>query len=348
MKSLVRIINECGFVFGSGVIDSLSFHKTLKFLVNSNEIATDVVQCILANGVLLLGSVFLFHKGLAPVTKLLRQELVNEVDHTEIPGIASLTELSVWSFYHVLWVFPVWVLCYVCSYSWYQSIAHNCYRLQNGSAKEIQAQRALVTGVYATLVWGCAYLQTLLFDKLLPFMLSHLARMATFLATSSHLPLGRELFETLVEFTVAFPLHVLSVASRAIGLILMSIIYGWYGFDMIWTADGKEPYTRYSRVEKHWLYFLGFGCPYVILFKSSSFFVGYGIYLLLFPFTIMLSSLSNQREAYKVDVILGHSVGESGPTGPLRVFRMSRICVDYVIKIVNQRFMKGMRVRKHE
>jgi hypothetical protein len=351
---IVSIVNFGGSVFVRGVMDSLSIHKTLKFLVNNNAIATDVAQCIAANGVLLLGSLFLFHKAVVPLTSFVQEE-IKESDIDESAFLNSIADMSVWSFYHILWILPVWLLCYACSYGWYQSIALASYQMQCGDPKDIGVQKSVTTSVYATVVWGLAYLQIILFDKLLPLFLNGIISIVLLVLKSMDSPLGGGFFSTIVGATVVGPLRLVVVACQAFGVVLMGVMYGWYGFDMIWISDGLEPIVRYSILERHWLYFLGFGMPYVILVKSTSFFVGYGLYLMLFPFTILISAVSSYKDATEEALAYHHSsapsAGGSGgdvsgsdrketkehPVRPLRMFRLARYVADWSIKLVDSK-----------
>ena len=52
-------------------------------------------------------------------------------------------------------------------------------------------------------------------------------------------------------------------------------------------------------MESHWAYFVGFGFPYVMLSRNTTYFVGYGIFLALFPFCIMLGCILDCNEPYK-------------------------------------------------
>ena len=42
--------------------------------------------------------------------------------------------------------------------------------------------------------------------------------------------------------------------------------------------------------------YVGFGIPYTLLVKNVSFFVGYGSYMALFPFCIMLGGISDYEK----------------------------------------------------
>ena len=83
-----------------------------------------------------------------------------------------------------------------------------------------------------------------------------------------------------------------------LALSTKACMYGWYGFDPKWIASGMDPDERFGILERHWAYFMGFGFPYVMLMENTSFFVGYGTFLALFPFCIMLGSVSEYTDAY--------------------------------------------------
>ena len=140
----------------------------------------------------------------------------------------------------------------------------------------------------------------------------------------------------LVEFGLPyFKSFVLMLVSQSItlthvlGWVLMSVMYGWYAFDAHWITANVDPDTRFKIIEKHWAYFLGnekthprtsihtlcystltlpnvfepsspppsgFGFPYTLLVKHVSFFVGYGSYMALFPFCIMLGGISDYEK----------------------------------------------------
>jgi hypothetical protein len=68
--------------------------------------------------------------------------------------------------------------------------------------------------------------------------------------------------------------------------------------------------VRLAIIERHWAYFFGFGLPYVLMLRYTSFFVGYGLFLALFPFCIMMGSLSDYSAPYQgLSLVTGTSVG---------------------------------------
>lgn len=87
-------------------------------------------------------------------------------------------------------------------------------------------------------------------------------------------------------------------AIKFAGLVVMCLLYGWYGFDPRWIAAGLDVNQRFTILEKHWAYFVGFGIPYVLLVRNTTFFWGYGVFLAVFPFCILLGALSDYTKPY--------------------------------------------------
>ena len=79
-----------------------------------------------ANGFLLVGSHFLYEYFVQPVSQLMMTSVSKVPENS---NSAAITIFSVWSFYHLLWMLPVWALCYVVSLGCYQTIAEDVYRL---------------------------------------------------------------------------------------------------------------------------------------------------------------------------------------------------------------------------
>eukprot|EP01041_Mallomonas_annulata_P009687 gene9687-20139_t len=229
-------------IFIYGFLDSISIHKTLKFLVISKSIAGDFFKCFVANGILLLGSLLLFERIINPSVKFIQGKLIDDME-SDVHSLTAtkIVDHTIWAFYHSLWVVPVLMLCYFCSTVWYQEIADHTYNLNNPKQKKSTLGTGLIEIIYGTLV---CYI------------------------------------------------------SKAIGFFLMSILYGWYGFDYEWSAECVEVDARYRIIESHWPYFFGFGFPSALLICNTGFFMGYGIFLALFPFTVILGSLSDYEQSY--------------------------------------------------
>jgi len=179
MSNYVNAVNMYVSMFCHALVDTVSFHRAAKFIVNSSAVRQEIGMTLMANGFLLLGSVLLYRYFIEPVSQLMRG---SDEDSS------SLANISVWSFYHLLWMVPIWGLCYVVSLGCYQSIADEVHGLQlrerrQGKRSEggvttgpVDVKRTISGTVYAAIVWLLMFLQIRVFDIALPALLNQAAR----------------------------------------------------------------------------------------------------------------------------------------------------------------------------
>jgi hypothetical protein len=125
-------------------------------------------------------------------------------------------------------------------------------------------------------------------------------------------------------------------------------------FELYRISNDVDADTRLTIIETHWPYFLGFGLPYVLLFKFTSFFIGYGIFLAIFPFGIMMGSLSDYKEPYlyfsvstgpgkndkkknkKTDTMITDNTIQDNIVPPMEIFHYARVWTLASIKTFNE------------
>ena len=275
MENLQRIGEELVNGCLKGFLDSVSLHKTLKVLVNSDEIRNKTFLCLAANVVMLLGSVFIFELGIRPAIENIGKSLLPDSE-----TIVNLVYYYLSYFYHVVWILPIWIMCYFVSVRWCQDIANLSYEY---TTRKRPKQSPMTEAAYGLIVWLFVFLEVQLLSNIIPYLLNYLV---IFLNNASESSSYHIIYNPMlvIIFFVTF-------SSKVLGFTLGCIMYGWYGFDHYWIADGKGPDARFQLIEKRWVYLLGFGLPYGILVKNTTFFVGYGAYLTLFPLKIIMGSL---------------------------------------------------------
>jgi hypothetical protein len=336
----------------------------------------------------LLGSVFLFQYFIEPVSHILMTRWTLSTSSMSPKDESSITSMSVWSFYHLLWMVPIWGLCYAVSLGCYQSIANDVHHLQHQykerqerdgeghkrghshrqeerggeerEAKAVDVKRSFSGSVYASLVWVFMILQLRFFDLLLPALLLHTARLAQsllllLLSSSSSSDQGGSVVTTVVmglrlsslnlhslaTLLLVQPLYLASLLCRCFGLLLGGVVHGWYGFDLCWIAGGVQPEERFRRVEQHWVYFLGFGLPPLLLLQcssfSSSFFLTYSLYLMLFPLHVMLGAVCDYKQGGEEQRKGERKQGQGGEeVASFRVFRPAQRLALQTIKVLDK------------
>lgn len=285
-----------------GLMDSLSFQRTIPIIYNSQPIYSLIISVVGANLISFIGFVLIYNKGISPLIQFVSGGL----------GFNSILSDQVAStIYHSNWLVPICALCYISSMAWYQELADLIYKQAKGLDKNASITKTIANGLYGFLLWFIAFLQVQLLSAGLPALLIAIATQMTTSTSAS---------------STVYLLHLAALLSQLAGLLMNSCMYGWYSFDPFWIASDVDPDQRLGIIEHHWAYFIGFGLPYILLFKLLPFFAAYGLFMALFPFCIMLGSVSDYKQPYEAE--------EAKPL-PLAIFRPARVWALWLVKQVD-------------
>jgi hypothetical protein len=306
-------------LFMEGLFDAIAFHRTFHVLVNHHDILMTVLKIFGANAALILGSVAFFRKGILPLANVINEKAFDIHDQTHYDSM-------LWLIYQGLWLIPICVLCYICCLAWYQELAdgiHKNYTAKNeddkkGSKHMSSITKSLEYVLYATLAWLFVYIQVQLLLAIVPTLTHWCEDIVEFLIPhdASHMAM-LQTFHKGVKYSFFLLTRALKWISLLLGLCLMSVLYAWYAFDPKWIAHQINPDERFAMIEKHLAYFLGFGVPSVLLLKTTSFFVGFGAFLMLFPFWIILGSTTEFASHYEARGV--------DPVQRYRIFKLSQV-----------------------
>jgi hypothetical protein len=287
------------FVLIHGVVDALSVHKTVRILVNDMPSARMTLQILSANIVLLIGSILLYQKAILPLLTIINNKLTSKDELLQIDDNVK----SVWILYQSLWLLPMCILCYGCSMLWYQDLADSTFKYLKGIPKATTLSKSVGHALYGTLVWLCAFIQVKLLTIMCPLVCFHLesAMSLFFIGVQATIPLttASKMVVAAIEQMVALSLRMVAHIAKLAGLTLLCLMYGWYAFDPKWIAEGLDPDSRFCLLERYWAYFVGYGLPCVLLLENTSFFVGFGVFLSIFPFCILIGSVQDYTLPYK-------------------------------------------------
>jgi hypothetical protein len=292
-----------------GCMDSLSVHRALPLLLQlppaapsssassggaaiagqaSSKVAVAFGKCVAVNLVLLLGSIAIYDRAVLPALEVLRDSAAAPLNEDALPATGSIdifaaTERVLGVLYSAFWLFPIWGICFALSTQWYMDIATEVYTYKTGqkyssktnSASQSSNKARALGEVYGLVVWAVLFLGVQVLKAAIPAVLHALADIFPAAAT----PLLRGI----------------ATASWLFALSIVSVLYGWYAFDYHWMCRGDSCDRRFDLVEAHWAYLMGFGLPYVVVMNRYSFLVAYGVYLILFPLSIMLAAEGDYR-----------------------------------------------------
>lgn len=324
-------------LFIYGLSDSLSLYRTIPTLVNNHEALLLTVQILGANGLLILGSVFLFQRGILPMVDVLGGAIFDWYDQSHYNSL-------LWLLYQSLWLVPICGLCYACSTVWYQSLADAICKKSNkkqDKKKDTSGSglKSIEYAAYATISWLFVFVQVQLLTNYIPnsfagaeFVINKVfaqseATAKTFLVSQAA--------TLLLHLSFLWLFRILRYVALAAGLTLMSALYAWYAFDPKWISDEVAPDERFAIMEQHLPYFLGFGLPFVLLNKMTSFFVGFGGFMMIFPFCIILGTVTDYTKPFRA---LG--LAPSSTVVKFRIFKPAEVWTLFALKYFGQKIVK--------
>lgn len=319
-------------LFLRGLVDSISYHRAIPTLVNNNDALLLTLQILGANGFLIFGSYFFFHRAMLPVIGIIEVTAFNINDSGHYNSL-------VWLIYQSLWLVPICGLCYACSMTWYQSLADSILKHELAKAGNKPGMKSVEYAIYGTIAWVCLFVQVQLLTVLIPM----LSNSFEFVAKKVFAP-----DDSASSVFISSILHALIVAfirffhyfSFFLGLILMSMLYAWYAFDPKWISRNISPDERFAILEQHFSYFLGFGVPYVLLNKLAPFFLSFGGFLMLFPFCIILGSIVDFDLPYE-DLKVKRPLRQH-----VRIFKIAQVWTLQALKMAGSKIFKKNKIKQ--
>lgn len=252
-----------------GIFDGISLWNVIHPLRSSSSGSFILLKILISNTGVLLANVGANYKVITP-----SMEFYND-------SKGSLSPILL----HLAWILPLYIICYTRSIAMYQELADALYRDSRKLLKDSQIKKHVEkSSLTSTFMWLFFFIHMHLLISIFP--------MATSRIHALH-----SLFPPIAMLQPI--LGVVDVAATALGNILACMLYSWYSFDPHWIADGLSLDARVSVLEKGWLYFVGFGLPYILMAKYLPVIVFTGTFLYAFPLLIILGTINDPDKPYR-------------------------------------------------
>ena len=127
---MISWIGDVAQIVVLALTDSISIHKTFLVIASDSKVLTAVGKCLAVNIFLLLGSIAVFDRIVAPLLAILGTEMgADDMISLDLDGsFVSTTSKVVRLFYTTFWLIPIWGLCFVLSMTFYSDIATQVYQ----------------------------------------------------------------------------------------------------------------------------------------------------------------------------------------------------------------------------
>ncbi|KJE93033.1 hypothetical protein CAOG_003894 [Capsaspora owczarzaki ATCC 30864] len=238
---------------GLGVVDALSLAVPVRVLLASKTVQTSAIKCVVLNGILFMGSLFMFAFIIRPLLGLVlpsSSSAETDGDAKRIQDTITYFDFALTAIYHLFWVYPIYCLSFILNSIWYQDIADAAYAHQVGKPTAVRTDQRVGDEIY------------------------------------------RSIMQLVMVVQIAM-IHFIPLIGPYASFLLMAWLYSMYCFEYKWINEGQSLDQRVAYFEEHWAYLAGFGTPFAALTFFFPQFIGAGLFALAFPgFIIMANSAS--------------------------------------------------------
>ena len=234
-----------------GFLDSISFHRAVVVIVRSPKVRSKLVQCLLLNGLIFLGSILVFHWILGPLLSRIISTVLPQ--RNAAPEIGSIISLWVSWVYYSLWIAPLYIMTFILNTLWYRDIAVESVEFFSRHAATSSSTPPAQSGAQASIPGQIAdILLRSLFNVVYLCYLTVLARY-------------RILYAVSLAFLISFN--------------AFEFKYRNLSFNQ-----------KVNLVESNWVYFLSFSIWVAVLVTEFPTMVENGLLGVLFPFLLINAS----------------------------------------------------------
>ncbi|KAI9016989.1 etoposide-induced protein 2.4-domain-containing protein [Gaertneriomyces semiglobifer] len=239
-----------------GIKDASQWPTAFLTLYGSKTIRTQVLKCLLLNGVLFLGSMFLFDHLLFPLSQRL---FTKKHNHTNISTTTAIPTLLS-TLYYLLWIYPIYTISFIVNTVYYNTIAKRAYELH--------------------------HVQT-------PKSKSHTTTMNTNRNTTLTTLLSTEIYRSLLItnlLLLSTVVYFVPIVGPMISFVMACWVLAFYSFEYRWMMVGKGLEERVEMLECGWAYYFGFGVPCTLVTFFFPQLTSQGLFALLFPMYVIMAT----------------------------------------------------------
>jgi hypothetical protein len=255
-----------------GFVDSLRYDRAWHHLRENAHVRNMTFNIVALNVGLIIGSQLLYERVLGPgliaISRLYPSSMTAAGPLTTGPYLST-------ALFNLLWLVPIFILCYCLSSIWYQALNRHLFPQQSTPSGSIQKT------IHGYLVWFLSFVLVHISESFLPAVFSRALETLKPLHTAIYWPAWA---------TVSLLLYL----SRIWSWTLSCVLFSWYAHEPHFSATSRTMDERFYLLESDALYHIGWGAIYLILIKLCPFFIGYSLYLSLFPFAIMIAGFGDK------------------------------------------------------
>jgi etoposide-induced 2.4 mRNA len=261
----------------NGMHAAVKLHRTLLFIVTSRTTAMRTLQCFTLNGGIFLGSIAFLELGLLPALSFVGD---------------SLRSTS-------------WAAGHLAEESQKQQEGDPATVVSGGDAApwvDIVSAVQELTSNFFTVLWLVPMyalsfiLNTLWYVEIAEQVFKQEYGRMTPITSIAEI-IRDEVYRILLMVWLTLQIYGVYALVPYVGSLYAFVYTSWicafYCYDYKWTLQGWTIDQRLHVFEEHWVFMLGFGAPCALVTWWLPQFVGYGIYAMVFPLSMILAIISS-------------------------------------------------------
>eukprot|EP01135_Chromosphaera_perkinsii_P008485 Nk52_evm53s1360 gene=Nk52_evmTU53s1360 len=275
------------YCFLRGFKHGFAWPSSIGVILSSKSISNNAVKCVGLNGIIFLGSLYLFEALIKPyliyflrlqslyLPAIAVEEDISVTTNSESPAgsaadailpslsfdvssdefLGKLMDFILTSVYYFAYIWPIYCLSFILNSLWYQEIADAAFRIQIGKPVHNRMSGSFVTEISSKI--------------------------------------ADEVYRILLQSVLVLRVIGLCAIPRIgpfLSFLYMSCLYAYYCFEYKWINKGWSLEYRLEFFERRWAYFAGFGTPFAFCTFFFPQFISAGFFAVLFPSYIIMAN----------------------------------------------------------
>ncbi|KAI0507852.1 hypothetical protein KFK09_013980 [Dendrobium nobile] len=318
MDALSLNARRSAILWLAGFREACSLHRVFILCFSSKALAIRTGQCFLLNGLIFLGSLFMFNSVVMPTLLWILPSECGQFVSEHI--CQSRTALALYSFtrrvlvelFYVFWFYPLYAFSIILSTMWYNDIARYAFEVLKrkgihlAKASGEKASQDNQNGMHSSRPGGLEGVVVGIGEQLYSLLL-----LAFF-------------------FIEAVAALFIPYIGTAISFLLNAWMYAYYCFEYKWNLSELSLDKRLEFFESNWAFFAGFGSPCVLAIFFFSRLVSYGVMAILFPLFVLTAAGCLAEQV--IDSIRGEWNG--GGPGKVPIFYAADTLSMFVLRFI--------------
>jgi hypothetical protein len=144
----MAILADIALSIKHGTLDSVAVQRSLVLAVRSHKIRMRLLQCLILNGIFIVGSIAFFNLLISPIVSYIVRSVLTRDLHDLEKLVANWVE---W-IYYAFWIVPIYLVSFILNTFWYRDIARESMSVYPGASAQAISPGLSLPGQIADMI----------------------------------------------------------------------------------------------------------------------------------------------------------------------------------------------------